>query len=53
VVAGLLEKVEKIFTRNVLEGEEIRLSLESAIKSDDIWVSRESLMNSGLRGGRG
>ena len=39
VVAGLLEEIEKIFTRNVLkEKEQVRLRLECAIKSDNIWV---------------
>jgi hypothetical protein len=50
VVAGLLEEVEKIFTRDVLEKEkEVRLGLESPIKSGDIWVGRQCLMNCGLR----
>ena len=50
MVAGLLEEVEKIFTRNVLEEkEQVRLGLECAIKSDNIWVSWQCLMDSGLR----
>jgi hypothetical protein len=49
VVTGLLEKVEKVFTRDVLkEKEEVRLGLEGAIKSDNIWVSGECLMKRGL-----
>lgn len=49
MVTGLLEEVEKVFTRDVLkEKEEVRLGLEGAIKSGDIWVSGQCLMNSGL-----
>ena len=49
VVPGLLEKVEKVFTRDVLEEkEEVRLGLEGAIKSDNISVSGQCLMNCGL-----
>lgn len=52
MVAGLLEEVEKVFTRDVLEEEEkIRLGLECAIKRDNIWVSGQCLMDSGLRVG--
>jgi len=53
VITGLLEEVEKVLTRNVLkEKEEVRLGLESAIKSGNIWVSGQCLMNSSLQDGR-
>jgi len=49
MVTGLLEEVEKIFAGNILEEkEEVGLGLECAIKSDDIWVSGECLMDGGL-----
>ena len=49
MVAGLLEEVEKVFTRDVLEEEKkVRLGLECAIKSDYIWMRGQCLMDSGL-----
>ena len=52
MVAGLLEEVEKVFTRDVLEEKEkVRLGLECAIKSDNIWMSGQCLMDSGLKVG--
>ena len=49
VVAGLFEKIEKIFTGYELEKKkQERRGLEGAMKRDDVGVGRERLMNRGL-----
>jgi hypothetical protein len=54
VVAGLLEEVEKIFARDVLKDkEEVGAGLKSAIKSGNVLVSGQGLVNGGLRTGMG
>lgn len=49
MVAGLFEKVEKIFTGYELEKKkQERRGLEGAMKRDDVGVGRERLVNRGL-----
>ena len=52
MVTGLIEEIEKVFTRDVFEEKEkMRPGLECAIKSGNIWVSGQCLMDSGLQVG--
>ena len=49
MVAGLFEEIEKIFTGDKLEEEkQERTGLEGTMKSDDVGVCREGLMNRSL-----